>query len=48
MNDYKLPYYTLFNAISDALEELENLNISNAREILVTAQQQAEEEFLKD
>lgn len=48
MNDYKLSYYMLFNAISDALEELENLNISRAREILVTAQQQAEEEFMKD
>ncbi|MGI6013610.1 MAG: hypothetical protein ACOX7K_04920 [Oscillospiraceae bacterium] len=48
MNDYKIPYYILFNGISDALHELENLNISKALELLVTAQQKAEEEFIKD
>ena len=48
MNDYKIPYHILFNAISDALNELENLNISKVREILITAQQEAEEEFMKD
>lgn len=42
------PYTTLFNAITDALEALEELNIGTAKELLRHAQQTAEELFIED
>ncbi len=40
-------YYTvLYNAVTDALAEMDNLNFGRAIEILVTGQQSAEEIYL--
>ena len=42
-------YYTrLFNGITDALEALQNQNYTQAQEILIYAQQDAEEMYLED
>ena len=43
---YDKLYYHLFNAVSDALTELEQQNFGRARQILVQAQQACEEEYL--
>lgn len=45
--DYQKLYTTMFNAVTDALEELEALNIGKARELLKTAQIAAEEQYLE-
>lgn len=42
------PYTTLFNAITDAVRELDKLNIGTAKEILRRAQQATEEMFIED
>ena len=47
MNFEKL-YFTLFNAITDALEDLEKQNYGIARERLITAQQQTEELYISN
>ena len=44
--NYQKPYTLLFNAITDALEQLDGQDIWQAREILVRAQQQAEEMYI--
>ena len=42
-------YYTrLFNGITDALEALEEQNYIKAQDILIKAQQDAEEMYLED
>ena len=46
MTDYQKLYTKLFNAATDALEALEQLNVGQARDILRQAQQEAEEEYL--
>ncbi len=43
---YQKMYYTLFNAVTDALRAMEENNYGIAQQILKTAQQQAEEIFL--
>jgi len=48
MDDYKKPYLTLFNAVTDALDELERQNLGRTREILVRAQQAAEEAYIEE
>ena len=45
MDEAKL-YYRLFNAITDALEQLEEENLGVAKNILRQAQQQAEEDYI--
>ena len=45
-NEYKKPYLTLFNFITDAVYEIEKCNYGQAHEILVTAQFIAEEAFI--
>jgi hypothetical protein len=42
MIDYKKPYYTLFNALSDAVAAMEKQNYGIAQEILLQAQQASE------
>lgn len=42
------PYTTLFNAITDALEALDKLNLGDVGEILVNAQKKTEEMFLEE
>ena len=46
MMDYQKMYTTLFNAITDALEQMEKQNFGTAKETLIAAQQQAEEIYM--
>ena len=45
MELYKRMYCLLFNAVTDALQKLDSGTYSNARDILVQAQQKCEEIF---
>lgn len=47
MPNYQKMYTTLFNAINDALEELEKQNVGLAREMLIAAQQKTEEMYIE-
>ena len=42
---YRKMYYALFNAVTDALEAMEQQNYGQARALLIAAQQQSEELF---
>ena len=44
--DYKKLYFHLFNAITDALEAMDTMQLAVARQTLVDAQRQAEEFYL--
>ena len=44
--DYKKMYFTLFNVISDAIQNIEQQNYDEAKELLICAQQEAEELFI--
>lgn len=44
--DYQKLYTLLFNAYEKAINNIEDQNYGLAREILIQAQQQAEEEYL--
>ena len=46
MGDYQKLYTKLFNAATDALEALEQLNVGEAKDLLRRAQQEAEEDYL--
>ncbi len=46
--EYKKAYYLLFNAITDALEAVGEQNFGQARQLLIAAQQEAEEIFMSD
>lgn len=46
MPDYQKMYAVAFNAISDALEELDKLNIGTAKECLKEAQFHTEELYI--
>jgi len=46
MPDYQKLYTTLFNAITDALEKIDALEIAKAKALLIEAQQEAEELYL--
>ena len=46
MVDYKELYFNLFSAAADAVEAIENMNFGQAKEILIAAQQDAEEAHL--
>ena len=46
MPDYLKLYTTLFNAITDALEQIDALEIAKAKKLLIEAQQEAEELYL--
>ena len=48
MPDYQKLYTLLFNAVTDAVRELENLNVGAAKALLIDTQQQAEERYLED
>ena len=45
---YKKLYYTLFNAVTDAIRQLEQFDAVECRRILIKAQQQCEEIFISD
>ena len=46
MPDYATLYHLLFNAITDALEQMEQHNYGTAKDLLITAQQNAEEIYM--
>ena len=46
MEEYKKMYLLLFNAITDALEQMEKQNYGTAKDLLITAQQKAEEIYM--
>ena len=46
MPDYKELYFQLFAAIADAVEAIEAANYGQAKEILISAQQSAEEQYM--
>ena len=46
MPDYQPLYTLLFNAVTDAVEAMEQMNFGQARDILIHAQQQAEEQYI--
>ena len=46
MEEYKKMYLLLFNAITDALEQMEQQNYGTAKDLLITAQQKAEEIYI--
>ena len=48
MPNYQKLYAKMFNAATDALNALEELNIGYARALLRRAQQEAEDEYLED
>ena len=43
MECYQKLYYRLFNAITDVIEQIEQQNYGSAKDLLILAQQQAEE-----
>lgn len=47
MDPYKASYFLLFNSMTDAVKALDALNIGQAKDLLVRAQQAAEELFLE-
>ena len=46
MPDYQKLYTLLFNACTDAVEAMEQMNFGAAKTILIRAQQQAEEQYI--
>ena len=46
MAAYNKMYLLLFNAISDALEQMESQNYGNAKDMLIAAQQKAAEIYI--
>lgn len=48
MDEYKKPYLTLWNAVTDALEPLNRQNYRCAEETLLKAQQDAEEIYISN
>ena len=45
--DYQSLYHTLFNACTDALRDMEQQNFGQAKDRLTAAQQEAEEQYLR-
>ena len=48
MPDYQKLYSLLFNACTDAIVQLEQHNYGLAKELLIAAQQQAEEQYISE
>ena len=46
MPNYKKLYFMLFAAMADAVEDLEQENYGVAKQRLISAQQEAEEEYI--
>ena len=45
--NYEKMYHLLFNALTDALEQMEKQNLGSAKDLLTTAQQKAEEIYME-
>ena len=48
MENYQAMYLHLFNCVSDAICALEAMNVGQAQELLIRAQQETEEQYLVD
>lgn len=48
MPDYQKMYVLMFNAVIDAIEQLEQQNYGKAKEQLILAQQQTEEIYMDE
>ena len=48
MPDYEKMYHLLFNAITDALEQIDQQNLGIAKNQLITAQQKVEEIYINE
>ena len=48
MVDYKALYFHLFGVMANAVEVLETGNVWSAKEMLVTAMQEAEEAYIEN
>ena len=48
MPDFKALYFSLFAAMIDAVEQIEVANYGAAKDILITAQQKAEDIYIND
>lgn len=46
MPDYEKLYFQLFAAMADAVEAIEAANYGQAKEVLISAQQRAEEQYM--
>lgn len=46
-DEFRKPYGILFNGITDALETLERNDPTRARDLLIRAQQEAEEAYIE-
>ena len=46
MSEYRKMYFQLFNAVTDALAQLEAMNFGTAKMILIEAQQKSEEIYI--
>lgn len=46
MPDFKKLYFQLFGALADAVEAMEASDFAASKEILIRAQQEAEEEYI--
>ena len=44
---YEKMYHLLFNAITDALEQMEKQNLGSAKDLLTTAQQKTQEIYME-
>ena len=45
--DYQRLYAMLFNSITDAIELIEELDVKAARDLVIAAQQKAEDEYIE-
>ena len=45
--NYEKMYHLLFNAITDALEQMEKQNLGSAKDLLTTAQQKTEKIYME-
>ena len=45
--NYEKMYHLLFNAITDALEQMQKQNLGSAKDLLTTAQQKTEEIYME-
>ena len=45
--NYEKMYHLLFNAITDALEQMEKQNLGSAKDLLTTAQQKTVEIYME-
>ena len=46
--NYKKLYFHLFNAVTDAIEEITIGDVLTARDILINAQQETEEMYMEE